>query len=219
MSGTKLTGDTTRRGFLIGAGAVTAGAFLAACGSDDKDNNAAEDATTTTAKESGGGDIPSADLDVAELAAGLEVLAVTAYQMTLDAATGNKIGAVPPAVAEFVTTGLAQHKEHRDAWNEVLTANGRTEVTEPNAKLTPTVTAEFAKVKDVVGAAKLALSLEDIAGATYLDAINKLTSEDAIALAGKIYPIDMQHAAVLHFVLGEYPVPNVFGQTKNSAAA
>ncbi len=60
--------------------------------------------------------------------------------------------------------------------------------------------------------------VEDIASQTYLAAIPKLKAPESIALAASIQPIDMQHAAVLHFVLGEYPVPDVFAKTENAAS-
>ena len=210
-----------RRQFLIGAGAIAAGVAFAACGNDDDDDGANDttgDTTDTTAKDAGG-EVPAGDLDVAALAAGLEVLAVQTYKAALDAATAGKLGTVPPAVATYVTTAMGQHQEQLEAWNSVLTANDRPEVSQPDAKLKPTVDAEFAKVTSATGAAALALQLEEIAAATYLDAVSKLSSDAAIELAGSIYVIDMQHSAVLLFVLGKYPVPNVFGQTKESAAA
>jgi hypothetical protein len=120
-------------------------------------------------------------------------------------------------VAEFVTTAKAHHQAALDAWNEVLTGAGEDAVDAPPADLEATVNGEFAKVTDVIGAAKLALMLEQIAAATYLEAIPTLETEGAIALAASIQPIDMQHAAVLLFVLGEYPVPDNFAKTEMSA--
>ena len=79
--------------------------------------------------------------------------------------------------------------------------------------------AAFAKVTDVAGAATLALMLEEIAAATYLSAQSVLTNKDAIMLAGSIQIIDAQHAAILHYVLGEYPVPDVFAKVDKAAAA
>ena len=49
---------------------------------------------------------------------------------------------------------------------------------------------------------------------TLLSAIPLLTSPDSIAAAGSILCIDRQHAAVLRFVLGEYPIPETFGSTE-----
>ena len=71
----------------------------------------------------------------------------------------------------------------------------------------------------MAGAATLALMLEEIAAATYLSAQSVLTNKDAIMLAGSIQIIDAQHAAILHYVLGEYPVPDVFAKVDKAAAA
>lgn len=80
------------------------------------------------------------------------------------------------------------------------------------------VDAEFAKVKDVAGATKLALTLEDIAAPTYLKALPSLQSNDAIKLAGSIQAVDQQHVAILNFALGMYPVPDVFQKTDKAAS-
>lgn len=58
----------------------------------------------------------------------------------------------------------------------------------------------------------------DIASATYLAAIPKLKAPESIALAASNQPVDMQHAAILHFVLGEYRVPDVFAKTDQAVA-
>jgi len=121
-------------------------------------------------------------------------------------ATANKLGAVPPAVAQFVTTALAQHQMQLEKWNGVLTAAGSPAVTEPNATLKPVVEAAFAKVTVVIGAANLALMLERIAAAPYLSAQKLLIDKGAIKLACSIQIIEAEHVAVLLFVLGQYPV-------------
>ena len=226
-----------RRGFLGAAGALSAAAFLAACGDDDDEGGSSPttaggddpttttteggDDTTTTTAAGGGGET---DLVVGAFAASLEVLAVNTYTAALEAAGTGDLGEVPPAVGEFATTAMAHHQAALDAWNGVLTDAGEPEVTEPPADLKATVDEMFAEVMDIGGVATLALLLEDIASATYLaaigggvDEIPVLTSEGAIALASTIQPIDMQHAAVLRFALGEYPVPDVFAKTENAA--
>jgi len=157
---------------------------------------------------------PTGDLAVAAVAASLEVLAVNTYGAALDAAGSGALGAVPPAVAEFVTTVQAHHQSALDAWNGVLTGAGQSAVTEPPADLAATVNQVFGTVTDVGGAAELALMLEQIAAATYLQALGSLETEAAIALAGSIQPIDRQHMAVLLFVLGQYPVPETFATTE-----
>ncbi|HVM05205.1 MAG TPA: ferritin-like domain-containing protein [Acidimicrobiales bacterium] len=207
------TASFNRRRFLIGSGLAAGLAVVtAACGSDD--DEAATTDTTGTSDAEGGAD---GDLAVAEFAAGLEVLAVGTYKAALDAATANKLGAVPPAVAEFVKTAMSHHEEHLAAWNKVITGAGRSAVSTPNAQLKPVVDAEFGKAKTVADAAKLARTLEETAAATYLSAIPSLKSDDAVKLAASIQAIDAKHVAILNFVLGEYPVPDVFAKTDKAA--
>ncbi|MDP9071387.1 MAG: ferritin-like domain-containing protein, partial [Actinomycetota bacterium] len=157
------------------------------------------------------------DADVAAFAAGLEVLAVNTYKGALDAATAGKLGAVPPAGAEFVKTAMAQHQEYLDALNALLASAGRPKVSQPNAQLKSVVDTKFAQVKDFAGAAQLARELEQIAAATYLSVIPTLQSKDAIKLAGQANINDMQHIAILNYVLGEYPVPDTFAKTDKAA--
>lgn len=200
-----------RRKFLVGGGVAAAALILAACG-DDNDDEATGGGGSTDTTVAGPG-----DADIAAVAAGLEVLAVNTYQAALDAATANKLGAVPPAVATYATTALAHHKEHLAAWNGVLKAAGKPEVTQPNATLKPTVDTMFAAVKDVGGVAKLALLLEDIAAQTYLKAIPLLKDKAAIRKAGEIQIVDQQHQSILLYALGMYPVPEVFQKTDKAA--
>jgi hypothetical protein len=201
---------TSRRGFLIGAGALAGGAVLAACSSGSTSST-----TTTKAAGSGAGKL-TGDLAVAALAASLENLAVAAYGDVLTAAAAGKLGTVPPAVSTFVTTVKGQHAQHASAWNSAIVAAGHAAVTTPDTALVPTVTKDFAKVTDVTGAAKLALTLEDIAAATYQSAISTVEATSSVKVAASIQPVEMQHAAILNFVLGQYPVPNAFSPTKEA---
>ena len=214
-------GTFDRRKLLAGGGVAALAAFAAACGSSKKTTTAA---TSTTAQPvpSTGAPTPTTadnagDVTVAKVAAGLEVLAVSTYKGALDAAVAGKLGAVPPAVAEYVKTAMSHHQSALDAWNKVLTTGGGQAVTTPDAKLKPVVDAKFGKVTDVAGAATLALELEQIAAQTYLKAIPTLKSKDAITLAGSIQIIDQQHQAILLFALGKYPVPDVFQKTDLAA--
>lgn len=214
--GTELmTASVSRRKFLIGS-TVAAGLAIvtAACGSDDDDAATTDDTTGTDGE---GGERLSGDAAIAEFAAGLEVLAVNTYKSALDAATAGKLGEVPPAVATFVQTAMGHHQEHLDALNEVVTGSGGSKVTEPNAGLEPTVQDMLSKVKDVPGAANLALLLEDIAAQTYLSVIPVLKSKEAIKLAGSIQVVDQQHQSILLYALGKYPVPETFQKTDKAA--
>lgn len=211
----KTTAGVSRRGFLAGSGVLAVGAVAVACGK--KSSSTTKDTTKDT---TGGGSskVDPGDAKTAKLAASLEVLAVATYKAALDAATGNKIGEVSPAVATYVKTAMDHHQQALDAWNSVLTGAGAEEVTAPPADLKATVDGEFAKVKDQIGAAKLALLLETVAADTYLAALPTLKSKDAILLAGQLQSVDQEHAAILHFVLGEYPVPDFFQKTEKAYA-
>jgi rubrerythrin len=193
----------SRRRFLAGTG-MAAGLAVAtvACGKDKKGAAAGSGSQSSTSTTAQG---PS-DIDVAALAAGLEKLAVDTYTAALAAATAGKLGAVPPAVAELVTTAQKQHQEHLDAWNRLLTGAGRPAVNTPNAKYKGIVDPMLTSAKTVADAANLALTLEDIAAQTYLKAIPDLKSKDAVQLAAQIQVVDQQHQAILRYALGLYPV-------------
>jgi RNA polymerase sigma factor (sigma-70 family) len=57
------------------------------------------------------------------------------------------------------------------------------------------------------------LDLEHGAAATYLAAIGEVKSPVGIETAATIQPVEMQHAAILGFLLGRYPVPDSFSKT------
>lgn len=203
------TAATDRRTFLAGTGAAGAVVLVAACGSgstSSSSGSASGGAATPTPSASG-------DAAVAKTAASLEVLAVATYKAAGAAATAGSLGAVPPAVASFVTTVGGHHQAALDKWNGVLQAAGAAAVTAPPADLNQTVQTAFAQVKDVPGLAKLALMLEKIASDTYLAAGPTLQSKDAVTLAGSLQIVDQMHAAILYYVLGQYPVPDVFQKT------
>lgn len=203
----------SRRGFLAVSGAGAAAVVVAACSSDDNTTATSGASTSSSSAASASSGSAAGDAKVAMTAASLEVLAVGTYKAALNAATGGALGAVPPAVATFVQTAMKQHQAALDEWNKVLTSGGAQAVSTPPADLKATIDGEFAKVKDVVAAAKLALLLEQTASDTYLKVMPTLQSGDAITLAGALQISGQEHAAILHYVLGEYPVPDVFQKT------
>jgi len=200
---------TSRRRFLVGGGAVIGGLVVAACGSG-KSTGGSASPTTTSPFNTG----LTGDFAVAALAASLENLAVQTYQAGLDAATAGKLGSVPPAVATFASTVKGQHADHAAAWNAILTNAQKKPVTGVDQTVRAAVVDPgFAQVKDVTGLAKFALGLENVAAATYLNGISVITNNNALKTAASIQPVEMQHAAILNFVLGQYPVPDSFAST------
>lgn len=198
---------TSRRTFLMGAGAAAAaGGALILGGAPSKAS--ASTRALHSVRSVDAAFPPSGlkgDLAVAAVAASLENLAVFAYEAGLSAATAGKLGAVPPSVATFATTVKTQHTQHAEAWNGVLKSHGKAAVTVTNPTLTPTVQSDFAKVTDITGLAMLAITLETIAAQTYQAETSLLKSKAAIGLSSSIQPVEMQHIAILYYVLGMYP--------------
>ncbi|CAN5128046.1 hypothetical protein BH24ACT1_BH24ACT1_04350 [soil metagenome] len=207
----------SRRKVLLGGGAGALALVAAACGGDDTDapdSTGETDSSTTTAGGAAGG---GGDVATAQLAAGLEVLAVNTYEAALTAASDGTLPDVPDAVATYITTAQSHHQAALDEWNSLLTTLGEAEVTAPPVDLETTVNDAFSQASDVVAVAELALMLEQTAADTYFEAIPTIENADALALAASIQPIDMQHAAILNYVLGNYPVPDTFASAENSA--
>lgn len=197
----------SRRAVLLGgAGIATLGA-LTACGDDTKDDTSAPPSAGVS---SAAGGTYAGDLRVVALAAALENLAVTAYDGALKRATDGKLGTVPPAVATFVQTARKQHADHAAVWNSVLTKAGKPEITDAPLSITADAVAALDKTASVPEVVKLALGLEDAAAQTYTFAAANVSDPAGIMTAATIQPVEAMHAAILNFVLGQYPVPVSF---------
>ena len=195
---------TSRRRFLVGTGGLLAGgAALAAIATTP--GLAAAATSTSTSNSAGGLGGLKGDLAIAGLAASLENLAVYAYGAAISAVTAGKFGSVPLAITTFATTAKAQHTDHGASWNAIITAAGKHAVTVTEPALTPVVQQKFGQVKTLTDLANLALLLENIAAQTYQVACTKVKSKGGVATAASIQPVEMQHAAILYFVLGKYP--------------
>jgi hypothetical protein len=208
-----------RRRFLLGAGAAGLGLALAACGSGNNSSAGSVGGSSSAAQppSSAAGGTYTGDLKVVALATALENQAIAAYTAALSAATAGKLGAVPPAVGTFAKTAMAQHTDHAKAWNAVLQSAGKPTISGVPLSGQPAVEKALGTVKDVGGVAKLALQLENQAAQTYLFAEFNVTSAGGIATAATIAPVEAMHAAILQFVLGQYPVPDNFLGTDMAA--
>ena len=195
----------SRRAFLVG---LAGGALiLSGCGT-----KAARAATTSTTA----GPILDGDLAVGAMAASLENLAVYLYTAAQDAVTAGTLGTVPPALIRFIRTAAAQHEQHAQAWNAALKAAGLPAVTATDPSLTPTINHSFARVTDAASLSSVALLIENITAQTYQSAISSLAAPNAVAMAAAIHPVEMQHAAILYYLLGQYP--GVQGNAQNMFA-
>jgi hypothetical protein len=194
-----------RRVFLLGGAAVVGAGVLAACGSSSSGGTPA--ATGGTTPTSGGGSPYTGDLKVVALAAALENLAIAGYGLALTNAKKGRYGAVPPAIADFVVTARKQHVDHAAAWNGVLGKAGLPKVTMPSLSIAPGAVSALKGAKKITDVAQIALNLENAAAETYVFATANVTDAGGIATAASIAPVEAMHAAILSFVLGQYPVP------------
>jgi Ferritin-like domain len=214
---------TSRRRFLLGTGGLVAGgAALAAVATTP--GLAAAVSSSAGSNAAGGLGGLKGDLAIAGLAASLENLAVFAYGAAISAVTAGKFGAVPPAITTFATTAKAQHTDHGASWNAIITSAGKHAVTVTEPTLTPVVQQKFGQVTTLTDLATLAVLLENIAAQTYQVACTKVKSKGGVATAASIQPVEMQHAAILYFVLGKYPgvqdtsgTPLAFNPTSSAA--
>jgi hypothetical protein len=206
---------STRRGFFLGAaGAVALGA-AAACsngpsGAPSPSKSAAPKPPAAPPETYAG------DLKVVALATALENLAVTAYSGALQKAGAGQLGTVPPAVATFVQTAMKQHSDHAQAWNAVLSKAGKPTITDAPLSITQDQVNLLNAAKSVPDVAKLALNLENIAAQTYTFAAANVSDAGGIMTAATIQPVETMHAAILNFILGQYPIPDSFIGINNS---
>jgi hypothetical protein len=209
---------------VAGVGGAGLGLALAACsstGSTTSAGGAAGASGAGSASATASGSVYTGDLKVVALATALENQAVAAYSAALSAATAGKLGSVPAAVGTFAQTAMSQHTDHAKAWNSVLQAAGVPVITGVPLSTQPQVLGALGAVTDVGGVggvAKLALELENQAAQTYLFAAGNVTGAGGIATAATIAPVEAMHAAILQFVLGEYPVPDAFLRTSLAAS-
>lgn len=161
---------------------------------------------------SAAGTAASGDLAMVSLAASLENLAVGTYQVAMAGAGSGRFGPIPPAFSSFLATAQRQHRDHAASWNAGLTGVGKRAVAGVDLTLKGVeLDAALGRVKNATDLAKFALFLENVMAATYLDALQeRLQSAAAIKIAATIQPVEMQHAAVLQFMIGDYPVPDSF---------
>jgi hypothetical protein len=205
----------SRRSFLVvGGGVLTAGIGAGCTGGSTR----RPPTPTTTSTTVAGTDQPAGDLAVALLGASLENTLAAGYGSVLDLSTAGKLGAVPPAVHTLLQTVASHHRDHATAWNAILSAFGAKATTGPDATVLSTVVQPgLTALKDWAGVVVLALQMERIAAATYLEALQRqLTTTGALQTAAAIQPVEMQHIAVLSLFDATYPVPDSFATSSGA---
>lgn len=186
---------TGRRSFLAGALAVGGSAgLLAACGNSG--GNGAGSATKS---------LSSAELDLVRVAVSVELLAISAYRVTLDAASSGQYGTVPTSFTDLARTAQLHHRDHVSSLNSLVVRSGGRSVGTPDPKLASSVLVQAGTVRTATEWASLATELENILGATHQVVAGTVADGDASSICAGINPVELQHAAMWSLLAGQYP--------------
>ena len=141
----------------------------------------------------GGGGEGGGDAAIAAFAESVELAAAQVYAVA--SASGLLTTA---AVAAAATTFAGHHDEHARAFASVA---GDAATGEPNPGLLELLTTKLEGTRTETAVLRVVYDLENAAAATYLGALGTLESEQTLALAASILPVEAQHAAVLGVAL------------------
>ena len=162
-----------------------------------------------------------ADVDLATFAWSLELTAVAAYDLALEAPV------ITPAEREVIRKFGHHHDEHATAFEELLATvvpeevGGTTSTTtaaEPVAQLVNELGPQITGAADDTALLEILLSIEEGAAATYLLALGALEDITMAEAAAKILPVESQHAVVWSQAL-EVPVGEYLPSFQTTAAA
>ena len=144
-----------------------------------------------------GGADAALDVQILQTASSLEILAVATYEAALGLpfiADGN------PVVRTFAETTMAQHDEHRSAFQDQTNALGGTVQDQPNARYQQVVMDATPGLTDPVAVVDLAMALEEVATDTYLADIKLLSDGELRRLMGSVMGVEAQHLCTLRAV-------------------
>jgi hypothetical protein len=144
----------------------------------------------------------SADIQMLQTAASLEVLVLNTYKTALSlpyigGASAYKV------LTTFLTTTVGQHAQHLTAFNAALTAVGAKAQTNPDPAFVPVVNrallglASVTPGQGVAAVVALAIELEQTAAETYVNDCSLLSDKKSVALFASIMGIEAQHVSVL----------------------
>jgi hypothetical protein len=203
-------GRFSRRAVLGGLGLLGAAGVLGACA----DAAPAAPAPAPTGGPPAGG-TPSAtaapdttwsgDAALVAVCAAFSGLAAALYTDAGTAAGQGRVGAVPGAVAAFLTAAAAQHTEHAAAWNQVLTTAGRPSADGAEVRGAAQLRERLTAARAPVDLLALAADVEATAGATATAALGELTEAPAVVATAGAAPVAAMRGATAAFLLGRPP--------------
>jgi hypothetical protein len=137
------------------------------------------------------------DIQILQTAPSLEKLAVLTYGAALTLPFIKDGNAV---VVAFAQTTMAQHDEHRKAFQAQCKALGGAVQDEPNPKYAPVVEQAKPTLKTAADVVTLAATLEQVARDTYLADLSLLTDKRSKQVMASVMGVETQHLAVLRAV-------------------
>lgn len=137
-----------------------------------------------------------ADIDILNVALGLEHEAIEAYQI------GAESGLLQKAVLNVAVLFQGHHKAHRDALIGAISQMGGAAVT-PQSRAEYAAGLEISSIKDQADILRLAQRLERGAANAYLGVIPAFIDKNLAQVAGKLASDETAHWALLSQVLGD----------------
>jgi len=137
------------------------------------------------------------DVQMLQTASSLEKLAVGTYAAALGLdfiKNGNKV------VVKFAQTTMAQHDEHRKAFQAQTKALGAPVQDAPNPKYKTVVDQAVPTLKGPLDVVKLAATLERVATDTYLADLALFNDKRSKEIMGSVMGVESQHFATLRAV-------------------
>lgn len=143
------------------------------------------------------------DIQILQTASGLEQLAVDTYSTVLTtnpAGIGDLPGAAGQVVRLLATATMAQHEEHKRAFQTQTRLLGGPEQTAPNPKFRLIVEARAARFRAPSDVLDLAALLEKVATDTYLVNLTMLEDPRTKEIMAGVMGVEAQHASSLRTV-------------------
>ena len=137
------------------------------------------------------------DVQIFQTASSLENLAVATYGAALQLPFIQE----QAVVKAFAETTMMQHAEHGAAFKAQTEALGGQRQEATNPKYTPIVEEAKPTLTDALAVAKLAATLEEVAGDTYLANLPLLSNGNLRTLMGSVLGVETQHLATLRAVI------------------
>lgn len=203
-----MTGSgTTRRRFLLGLGALSGAAALAACSNTAPPGTPAPEGAPPPPTTTSTTPVPAYEGDAAlmAVAAALSGLAGDLLGQAGTGAGQGRYGSVPGVVTAFLSGAAAQHVAHAEAWNRLLTNAGQPPIDGYPLTVEPALRGRLVAAVAPVDLLGLAADVTATVTATITAIAGSATGTSTVALAAGVAPVSAMHGATADFLLGRPP--------------